>query len=67
MHPASASLRRGLVVALIGTSLAVAHVAFAAAAPQGKGQPLAENCYYEVQTVTNAAGQSVTQRVVECD
>jgi hypothetical protein len=55
------------VVALIGTSLAVAPVAFAAAAPQGKSQPLAENCYYEVQTVTNAAGQSVTQRIVECD
>ena len=68
MRSVPAPLLRGFVVALIGTSLAAAHVAFAAAAPaQGKSERLAENCYVELQTIITADGKSLTKRVVESD
>jgi hypothetical protein len=68
MRSVPAPLRRSLLLALIGTTLALAHVTFATAAPaQGTERPLPENCYVEVETVTDAAGRRVTRATIECD
>ncbi|KAA2234795.1 hypothetical protein [Salinarimonas soli] len=76
MGPRPAAFRRAILVAAIGATLAAAHVNFASSAPAARATPPAhpvdaelvgENCYYDVQTVTNKAGQSVAARVVECD
>lgn len=68
MRSVPAPLRRSFVLGLIGVTLALAHVALATAAPgRGTERPLPENCYVEVETVTNAAGQRVTRSTIECD
>ncbi len=61
-----AVLRRALLVLTIGAALALSHTTFATAqASQFEG--LAENCYYEIQTVVTKSGKAKQVRVQECD
>lgn len=62
------ALRRCFVVILIGTTSAIAHTTFAAAAAaRSTERSLPENCYVEVETVRDAAGRHVTLATIECD
>ena len=64
--PSLPILRRGLLVITIGTAVALSHITFAAA-QAGPAEGLAENSYYEMQTVVTKGGKSKQVRVQECD
>jgi hypothetical protein len=64
---------RSLTVLVLGLTLAVGHIAFAAAgmrAPQNAAASragLADNCYVEAVSTRTAKGKVVTHVVRECD